>query len=65
MMLAAHAANIRSCWTGAFDDDGVREILDLPQHSRPVALLALGKGHPPAQKPGRMDIGGHVHRETW
>ena len=65
MMLAAHAENIRSCWTGAFDDDEVREILDLPQHSRPVALLALGKGHPPVQKPGRMDIGGHVHREAW
>ncbi len=65
MMLAAHAKQIRSCWTGAFDDEGIREILNLPQHSRPVALLALGKGHLPAQKPGRMEIGGHVHRETW
>jgi nitroreductase len=65
MMLAAHARNIRSCWTGAFDDEEVRGILDLPQHSRPVALLALGKGHLPVQKPGRMDIGEHAHREMW
>lgn len=65
MMLAAHAKNIRSCWTGAFDDDEVREILSLPQHSRPIALLALGKGHLPVRKPGRMEIGGHVHQESW
>lgn len=65
MMLAAHARNLRSCWTGAFDDDEVRDILSLPQHVRPVSLLAVGKGHPPAQHMNRMDIGQHVHRETW
>jgi nitroreductase len=65
MMLAAHARNLQSCWTGAFNDDEVREILALPQHSRPVSLLAVGKGLSPAQHPPRMDIGEHVHHETW
>lgn len=65
MMLAAHARNLQSCWTGAFDDDAVRDILDLPQHIRPIALLAIGKGHPPGQFTERMAIGEHVHRETW
>jgi nitroreductase len=65
MMLAAHARNLHSCWTGAFDDDEVREILSLPQHIRPVSLLAVGKGHPPAQHTERMSIGEHVHREVW
>jgi nitroreductase len=65
MMLAAHARNLRSCWTGAFDDDEVREILALPQHIRPISLLAIGKGHSPAQRPSRMDTGEHVHNETW
>lgn len=65
LMLAAHARNLQSCWTGAFDDDAVREILDLPQHARPVALLAVGKGHPAGQAAGRRDIGEHVHKETW
>ena len=65
MMLAAHGRNLQTCWTGAFDDDAVREVLGLPQHIRPVALLAVGKGHPPTQSPGRMAIGEHVHRETW
>ncbi|MDD1694165.1 MAG: nitroreductase family protein [Methanoregula sp.] len=65
MMLAAHARNLQSCWTGAFDDDAVREVLDLPQHIRPIALLAVGKGHTPGQLTGRIAIGEHVHRETW
>ncbi len=65
MMLAAHAKKLQSCWTGAFDDEAVREVLSLPQHIRPVSLLAVGKGHPPAQHMDRMDIGEHVHREIW
>lgn len=65
MMLAAHARNLKSCWTGAFDDSEVREILGLPQHIRPVSLLAVGKGHAPAQHTDRMGVGEHVHRETW
>jgi nitroreductase len=65
MMLAARAKNLHSCWIGAFEDDLVREILSLPQHVRPVSLLAVGKGHPPAQRTERMNIGEHVHRETW
>ena len=65
MMLAAHARGLVSCWTGAFDDEVVREVLNLPQHVRPVSLLALGKGHAPAQHTERMSLGEHVHRDTW
>ncbi|OPX62157.1 MULTISPECIES: nitroreductase family protein [unclassified Methanoregula] len=65
MMLAAHSRGLVTCWTGAFDDEAVREVLDLPQHSRPVSLLAVGKGHAPAQHTERMSIGEHVHRDTW
>jgi len=65
MMLAAHAKKLHSCWTGSFNDDEVREILTLPQHIRPIALLAVGRGNPPSLLTGRMDIGGHVHRDTW
>jgi nitroreductase len=65
MMLGAHAKKLQTCWTGAFDDDEVRGILDLPQHIRPVALLAVGRGHPPAVLSGRMAPGEHVHRDIW
>jgi nitroreductase len=65
MMLAAHAKKLHSCWTGAFIDEEVREILGLPPHIRPVALLAVGRGHPPTVQTGRMNPGEHVHREIW
>jgi nitroreductase len=65
MMLAAHAKKLHSCWTGAFDDEEVRGILNLPQHIRPIALLAVGRGTPPAVLTGRMDTGEHVHRDIW
>ncbi|MDD1700740.1 MAG: nitroreductase family protein [Methanoregula sp.] len=65
MMLAAHAKNLHSCWTGAFDDDEVRGILDLPQHIRPVALLVVGRGYPSTVITTRMDAGEHVHQDIW
>jgi nitroreductase len=65
MMLAAHARGLHTCWTGAFDEEAVREILDLPQHIRPIAMLATGRGRQPAALTERMAIGEHVHHETW
>jgi len=65
MMLAAHAAGLQSCWVGAFDEEEVKEILDLPQHLRPVALLTVGRGRIPAERTGRMDLSEHVHRDGW
>ena len=65
MMLAAHARGLHSCWTGAFEEEEVREVLGLPQHVRPVALLAVGTGTLPREPVGRMPVEEHVHRETW
>ena len=40
LMLACHAAGLGSCWTGAFDDEMIREILDLPDmQGRFLSLL--------------------------
>jgi len=65
MMLAAHARGLHTCWTGAFDDDGVREVLGLPAHIRPLAILAAGHGHSSSKLSGRLDIKEHVHRDEW
>jgi nitroreductase len=65
MMLAAHAGGLQSCWVGAFDEEEVKEVLDLPGHLRPVAMLAVGRGKIPAERTGRMELGEHVHRDSW
>jgi len=65
LMLAAHAIKIRSCWVGAFDEDDVKEILSLPPHVRPVAMLCTGKGRLPSGLTDRMPAGEHFHNEEW
>jgi len=65
IMLACHAAGLGSCWTGAFDDEMVREILDLPGHARPVTLLTAGYPQEITSSPCRMDTTEHVHTDFW
>jgi nitroreductase len=65
MMLAGHAEGLQSCWTGAFEEDAVREVLSLPEHIRPVVLLAVGKGRLPPSRTPRMPAEEHVHHNTW
>lgn len=42
MMLVAHDNGLGSVWVGAFHEDAVFEILKLPRHLRPVAIVAVG-----------------------
>ncbi|MFA5397113.1 MAG: nitroreductase [Methanomicrobiales archaeon] len=65
MMLGAHAAGFQTCWTGAFDEETVSEVLALPEHIRPLVLLAAGKGNLPPSYTERMPIGEHVHENIW
>jgi nitroreductase len=65
LMLAAHSRRLHSCWVGAFDEDEVRDILGLPPHIRPVAMLTVGMGRPPGALTERMAIGEHVHFDAW
>lgn len=46
--LAIVAAGMGSTWVGAFDETEVRQLLDIPAHQRPVALLSVGY---PAEAP--------------
>jgi len=52
LLLAAHDAGLGACWTGAFDDDLVREALSLEEGVLPVAIVSLGW---PAESPGRPE----------
>jgi len=65
MMLAAQAIGLASCWTGAFDDDDVRTVLELPQHIRPVVLLTVGAGEQTSGMTSRLPVEEHVHIDSW
>lgn len=42
MMLVAHENGLGSVWVGAFHEDVVSDILKLPRHLRPVAIVSIG-----------------------
>lgn len=41
-LLAIHAMGLGSCWIGAFREQSVATILALPDHLRPIAIVAVG-----------------------
>jgi len=56
---------ISTCWVGAFDEDAVRRLLEIPPEVRVVALTPLGI---PAEKPAarpRKPMEEIVSFETW
>ena len=42
MLLTAHALGLGGTWVGAFDEEKIREFLDIPKWARPQAILAFG-----------------------
>lgn len=51
MVIEATAEGLGTCWIGSFDEDSVREALNIPERFAVVAMLALGY---PKQKPGSV-----------
>jgi nitroreductase len=49
MVLAASSLGIGSCWVGAFNEQKVKDKLQIPESWKVVALLSLGY---PAENPG-------------
>lgn len=65
MLLAAHGMGLGACWVGAFREEMVRKVLNIPIHVRPVAIIPIGY---PSVKPaprGRRPIREVVHQETF
>ena len=51
LLLAAHMKGYGACWIGAFDEDEVKKLLDIPENMRVVALTPIGV--PDVSPPGR------------
>jgi nitroreductase len=65
MMLAAWDKGIGSCWVGSFNEAKVREVLILPGHVRPMAIVPVGYPAAKPQKPGRKSLDEVVHRDLY
>jgi len=54
IMLSATALGLGTCCVGAFDEEEARNVLNLPQGLRPVAIIALGHSREsPGPRPRR------------
>lgn len=66
MTLAAVELGLGSCWIGAFHEEEVKKILDIPKDIRVVEMLALGY---PAKEPSgpknRLDLEEIVFFNKW
>jgi len=65
LMLAAEAEGLGTCWIGAFIEEEVREILEIPAEVKVVALTPVG--YPAGEKVfrKRKSIDEIVMREKW
>ncbi|MCS7186848.1 MAG: nitroreductase family protein [Armatimonadetes bacterium] len=61
--LAAVALGLGSCWIGAFDDDAVRKVVEIPPTMRPVAILPIGVPADMPETRERRPLSDLVHEE--
>jgi len=65
IMLAATDIGLGTCWIGAFDEEMVKDILNIPINERPVAMVPIGYPDENPIMPQRMSLDQIVHRERW
>lgn len=65
MLLMIHDMRLGSVWVGAFNESEVSEILGLPGHIRPVALLPIGEPASMPHERKRMPVDELIHYERW
>ncbi len=56
IMFAARIFDLDTCWVGAFSEDEVVRILDLPAEERPVAIIPVGKRGEIPRRRGRKEF---------
>jgi nitroreductase len=65
IQLAAESMGLSTCWIGAFHEERVRELLELPLDIRPVLILPVGYPNETPMPTMRIDITRFTHRERW
>ena len=66
MVLKATEEGLGTCWVGAFDEQQVRDVLDIPPDIRVVELLTVGyPSRPCPRHKHRLALGEIVMYEKW
>jgi len=65
ILLSAVELGLGACFVGAFEDEKVSKVLELPKEVRPVGIIPIGR---PAEKPRRLrriPLERRVHLNTY
>lgn len=65
MLLEAHSLGLGTTWIGAFDEEGLKSSLGLPESVRPQAIIALGYPKQVPPKPPKYPMETLVYFGGW
>ena len=65
MMLAAYGLGLGSAWVGAFKEEDISDLLNLPTHIKPVALIPIGYPDEMLEAPPRRSVKDVIHNEKY
>lgn len=64
-ILAATAEGYGTCWVGALDEDKVRQVLNIPNNYRVVAMTPVGETEEDKEHYPKKDIKDYVFLDCW
>ena len=65
ILLSAVNEGIGACFVGAFEDNKVSQILELPKDVRPIGIICIGYPAGKPEKLKRIDVKALVHYEKY
>ena len=65
MLLTAHSLGLGSCWVGAFDEEEIRRILNLPEHVNAQGIITIGYADETPTPPPKYRIEHAMFFEKW
>jgi nitroreductase len=65
ILLLAVNYGLGTCWVGAFDENQVSKILNLPLYIRPVAIIPIGYPRGEIETNSRIDTKDLIHYNGW
>lgn len=65
MLLTAHSLGLGSCWVGAFDEEEIRRLCNLPEHVNVQGIVTIGYADENPSPPPKYRIEHVMFFEKW
>jgi len=65
ILLSAYERGYGTCWVGAFNENKVSKILNLPSYLRPIAIVPIGIPNESPEMPPRFPLEKIIHFEKF